>query len=115
MRSKPRFLQGVYAFEGLGLDKPFLLDPGLRYVVPTGHETQLVYARIGNSADELICVSVVRDDEPMRYFPVGAKDTVHVALRVVEDLMSDTRLEVHLAAPDATSGVVVIDIGMMEI
>ncbi|MGH8930317.1 MAG: molybdopterin oxidoreductase [Egibacteraceae bacterium] len=115
MRSTPRFLQGVYAFEGLGLDKPFLLDPGLRYVVPTGHETQLVYFRSGNSSDELIYLVVIRDDEPMRYFPVGAKDTVHVALRVVEDLLSDTRLEVHLAAPGATKGVVVVDLGMMEI
>ncbi|MGH8895877.1 MAG: hypothetical protein ACRDZ4_02370 [Egibacteraceae bacterium] len=48
MRSKPRFLQGAYAFEDLGLDKPFLLDPGLRSVVPTGHGTQLVYLRIGS-------------------------------------------------------------------
>ncbi len=115
MMSTPRFLQGVYPFEGLGLDKPFLLDPGLRYVVPTGAETQLVYCRIGNSADELIYVVVMRDDEPMRYFPVGAKDTVHVALRVVEDLMSDTRMEVHLAAPGSTRGIVVIDIGMVEV
>ncbi|MGH8906758.1 MAG: molybdopterin oxidoreductase [Egibacteraceae bacterium] len=115
MMSRPRFLQGVYAFEGLGLDKPFLLDPGLRYVVPTGVETQLVYCRVGNSADELVCVIVMRDEEPMRYIPVGAKGAVHVALRVVEDLMSDTRVEVHLAAPDAVRGVAVIDIGMVEV
>jgi assimilatory nitrate reductase catalytic subunit len=115
VRATPCFLQGVYTFEGLGLDKPFLLDPGLRYMVPAGCETQLVYIRAGNSADELVCLIVMRDGEPMRYFPVGAKATVHVALRVVEDLMSDTRMEVHLAAPEFTRGVVIVDIGLMEV
>jgi len=56
----------------------------------------------------------MRDGEPMRYFPIGAKADTHVALRVVEDLMSDTSLEVHLAAPPTTSGSVVIDVGMVE-
>ncbi len=32
--SKPRFLQGVFAFEGAGYDKPMLLDPSLTYTVP---------------------------------------------------------------------------------
>ena len=33
MESQPRFLQGVYSFEGRGLLKPFLLDDELAYVV----------------------------------------------------------------------------------
>ena len=32
----------------------------------------------------------------MRYFPIGARSDVHVALRVVEDLLSDTRLELQV-------------------
>jgi assimilatory nitrate reductase catalytic subunit len=51
----------------------------------------------------------------MRFFPLGAKGDTHVPLRVVEDLQSDTRLEVHLAAPEASSGFAVIDIGLVEI
>jgi assimilatory nitrate reductase catalytic subunit len=115
MHSTPRFLQGVYAFTGRGLDKPVLVDESLRYVVPAGLTTQPVYFRGGNSADELICVVLVRDGEPMRYFPIGAKSDVHVALRVVEDLLSDTRVELHVAAPDGVGGCVVVDLGLVEI
>jgi assimilatory nitrate reductase catalytic subunit len=115
MESQPRFLQGVYSFEGRGLLKPFLLDDELAYVVPPGLQAQLVYFRGGNSSSELVYVVLVRDGDPMRYFPMGARGDSHVSLRVVEDLLSDTRLEVHLAAPEASSGFAVIDIGLVEI
>ncbi len=113
--SRPRFLQGIHPFEGLGMDKPFLIDPELTYVVPEGWEAQAVYFRAGNSSDELVTVQLVRDGVPMRLFPVGAKDTVHVSLRIVEDLLSATRLEVHLAAPPSASGWIVVDLGLMEV
>jgi assimilatory nitrate reductase catalytic subunit len=51
----------------------------------------------------------------MRYFPIGAKSGAHVPLRVVEDLLAGTRIELHLAALEGTSGQVVIDVGLMEI
>src|SRR5215210_2735856 len=113
MYSQPRFLQGVYKFEGQGLDDPFPLADGLSYVVPPGKRAQLIYFRAGNSTDQLIYLILRRDGKPMRYFPVGAKADSHVALAVVEDLMSDTRLEVLLAAPADTRGSVVLDIGLM--
>lgn len=113
--STPRFLQGIFAFEGLGLDKPFLVDTSLCYQVPRGTEAQTVYLRAGNSTDELVSIVLLRDGVPMRYFPVGAKSSVHVSLRVVEDLLADTRLEVHLAAPVSTAGWLVIDLGIMEV
>ena len=115
MDSQPRFLQGVYPFEGRGLVKPFLLDGELTYVVPPGLQAQLVYFRGGNSSDELLYVVLMRDGDPMRYFPMGARADTHVPLRVVEDLLSDTRLEVHLAAPEGASGFAVVDIGLVEI
>ncbi len=114
MDSQPRFLQGVYPFEGNGFDKPFLLDDDLTYRVPPGLRAQLVYFRGGNSTEEMICVVLMRNGEPMRYFPIGAKADTHVALRVVEDLVSDTSLEVYVAAPQATDGFVVIDVGLVE-
>lgn len=114
MDSRPRFLQGIYHFGGNGLEKPSLLDPDLVYEVPSGLEAQLVYFRGGNSSNELVCVVLIRDGEPMRYFPIGAKGATHVPLRVVEDLLSGTRLEVHLAAPEGSTGTVVIDVGMVE-
>lgn len=115
MYSKPTLLQGIYPFEGHGLSSPHPLAGGLTYTVPVGKRSQFVYFRAGNSAAELICVTLIRDGEPMRLFPVGARGDVHVALAVVEDLMSGTKLEAFVAAPDGVSGTVVLDIGLVEI
>jgi hypothetical protein len=51
----------------------------------------------------------------MRYFPIAAKGATHVALRVVEDLLADTVLELMIAAPAGCSGTVVVDLGLVEI
>jgi hypothetical protein len=115
MYTKPRFLQGVYPFEGRGLRHPFLLSAELSYKVPFDKRSQLVYFRGGNSIDELIYLTLMRDDKPLRYFPLGAKADVHVQLAVVEDLLPDDRLDVFLAAPEKTAGAVVLDIGLIEI
>ena len=115
MRSTPRFLQGVYTFEGKGLDKPELLDPALAYVVPVGATTQPVYFRGGNASAELVSVVLVRDGTPMRYFPIGAKNHTHVAMQVVEDLEPGTGVEVHAAAPAGVTATLVIDLGLVEI
>ncbi len=115
MHSTPRFLQGAYPFAGQGLDKPGPVDPVLSYVVPAGATTQPVYFRGGNSSGELIAVVLVRDGVPMRWFPIGAKSDTYVPLRVVEDLLADTRLELHVAAPDGLTGTVVIDLGLVEV
>jgi hypothetical protein len=114
MASRPHFLQGIYPFEGRGLDQPFLLHPDLTYVVPRDTEAQFVYFRGGNSCDELVTVIVMRDGKPMRMFPMGAKSGTNMPLRVVEDLLAETTLEVYFAAPPV-SGVAVIDIGLVEI
>ena len=83
--------------------------------MPAGHVTQTVYFRGGNSSDELVTVVLLRDGVPMRYFPIGAKASTHVPLRVVEDLLGDTRLELHLAAPEGAAGSVVVDLGLVEV
>ena len=113
--STPRFLQGAYEFDGSGLDKPALLDESLRYVVPAGSVTQPVYFRGGNSTDEMVSVVLFRNGKPMRYFPIAAKGATHVALRVVEDLLADTVLELFVAAPDGCAGTVVVDLGLVEV
>jgi assimilatory nitrate reductase catalytic subunit len=113
--STPRLLQGIFPFEGQGLDTPSPIDPALTYTVPAGNEAQFVYFRGGNSSSELVCAIVMRDGEPMRYFAIGARSGTHVALRVVEDLLADTVVEIHLAAPAGLEGTVVIDVGLMEI
>jgi assimilatory nitrate reductase catalytic subunit len=115
MESIPKFLNGVFAFTGAGLRHATLLDGTLSYKVPGDKRAQLVYLRAGNSSDQLICLSLMRDGKVMRMFPVGAKSAEHVALTVVEDLQPDTRLDVHVAAPEGATGDVVLDIGLLEI
>lgn len=113
--STPRFLQGVFAFEGQGLDAPFLLDESLTYTVPPGASTQPVYFRGGNSTVEMVYLTLMRDGAPMRYFPIAARGSTHVSLRVVEDLLADTVLALFVAAPKGLIGTVVVDTGLVEI
>ncbi len=115
MEPKPRFIQGVFAFEGKGLETPFLLDPRTTYLVPKDKRAQLIYLRGGNSTAELVYLSLVRDGKVLRHFPIGAKAGVHVPLAVVEDLFPESKLEVFMAAPKAVAGVVVIDFGLIEV
>lgn len=112
--STPRFLQGTFDFEGNGLAKPLLIDESLHYVVPAGAVTQPVYFRGGNSCDEMVSVVLFRDGTPMRYFPIAAKGATHVALRVVEDLLGDTVLELYVAAPADCAGTLIVDLGLVE-
>ncbi|BCI53847.1 hypothetical protein NIIDNTM18_31250 [Mycolicibacterium litorale] len=113
--STPRFLQGAFEFEGNGLDKPMPVDAGLRYVVPAGTIAQPVYFRGGNSSDEMVTAILFRDGKPMRYFPIAAKGATHVALRVVEDILGDTVLELFVAAPAGCTGTLIVDLGLVEI
>lgn len=115
MESNPRFLQGVFAFEGKGIESPFPLAPALHYTVPAGVTAQMVYFRGGNTTGELICILLVRDGKPMRYFPIGAKNDVHIPLRVTEDLDGGTVIELFLAAPEGIAGAVVIDLCLVEV
>jgi assimilatory nitrate reductase catalytic subunit len=115
MEPTPRFVHAVRPFTGAGLDDYRPFDPPLRYTVPVDRSAQCVYFRGGNSTDELICVVLTRDDEPSRLFPIGARESIHIPLRITEDLLHDTVLELHLAAPEGTAGTVVIDLGILEL
>lgn len=113
MSSTPHFLQGVFDFTGKGLAEPVPIDAGLRYVVPGGLIAQPLYFRGGNASPDLIVVTLLRDGKPMRLFPIGGQGSVNVPLRVVEDVDSDSTLELVVAAPDGAAGQVVVDFGMV--
>ncbi|TFV50350.1 molybdopterin oxidoreductase family protein [Blastococcus sp. TF02A-35] len=115
VKSTPRFLQGVFPITGEGLAKPGPVDPALRYTVPAGCSAQALYFRGGNATGELVYVLLVRDGEPMRWFPIGAKADTHVPLRVVEDLPGGSVVELHAAAPEGTTGEIVVDLGLVEV
>jgi assimilatory nitrate reductase catalytic subunit len=57
---------------------------------------------------------LTRDGKPLRYFPIGAKASVHVPLAVVEDIFPESKLEVLVAAPEGVTGTVVVDFGLLE-
>ena len=115
MMTTPRFLQGAFDFAGQGLAKPALLDPSLTYTVPEGVSGQVLYVRGGNASDELISLVLVFDGTPARWLPIGAKNDMHVSLRVVEDLLAGTDVELHVAAPEGCQGTVVVDLGLVEV
>lgn len=115
MQPKPKFIQGTFAFEGQGLDSPFKLGPSAIYKVPADKRAQLIYMRAGNSSAELITLLLARDGKVMRYFPIGAKASIHVPLAVVEDVFPESTLEVLVAAPAQTQGTLVIDFGLIEV
>ena len=115
MKSSPRFLQGVFPITGEGLAKPGPIDPALRYSVPRGASAQALYFRGGNSTGELVYVLLLRDGEPMRWFPIGARSDTHVPLRVVEHLTGGTVVELHAAAPEGVTGELVLDLGLVEV
>jgi assimilatory nitrate reductase catalytic subunit len=114
MLTSNRFLQGIYPFEGAGMDKPSPISPDLVHLVPDGVISQALYFRGGNSTGELITVVLLRDGVPMRYFPIGARGDVHVPLRVVEDIEGGSVVELQLIAEKGTAGYVVVDLGLVE-
>jgi len=115
VHTKSIFRQGIFAFEGQGLEKPAPIDDTLAYVVPYGATAQALYFRGGNSSDVMVAVVLFRDGVPMRYFPIGARAATHVVLRVVEDLDGGTQLDLRLAAPEGVTGSLVVDLGLVEI
>jgi hypothetical protein len=115
MNSTPSFIFGVFPFEGRGLDTPGTLGPKASYTVPADKRAQFIYLRAGNSSDELIYLALMREGKVMRYFPIGAKASVHVPLAVVEDVFPETKLELWLGAAKGCSGTLVLDVGLMEI
>lgn len=115
MASTPKFIQGVFAYKGAGLDTPKPLGPRALYQVPSYKRAQLIYVRVGNTAPELVTLLFTRDSRAMRYFPVGAKSAYHVSLAVTEDMFPESQLELLIAAPEDLEGHIVVDFGLMEI
>jgi hypothetical protein len=115
MLEHPAFLQGIFSARGKGLTDPVPLSPRAIYRAPADKRVQTIYVRVGNASSELVTLLLTRQGALMRYFPVGAKGAIHVALAVQEDISPETTLEVLLAAPDGLEVSVVLDVGFMEV
>ena len=59
-------------------------------------------------------VVLVRDGVPMRYFPIGARGSTHVPLRVVEDIDAEHAARAAPGRPRGPAGTVVVDLGLVE-
>ncbi|MGV9673340.1 MULTISPECIES: molybdopterin oxidoreductase [unclassified Gordonia (in: high G+C Gram-positive bacteria)] len=112
--STPRFLQGRFPFTGNGFDSLAPIDESLTLTVSDGKTLQAVYFRGGNSSNELVTVTLLRNGVPVRYFPIGAKGTTHVPLRLVEDFDAGEVVELHVTADKDTTGTLIIDLGLVE-
>ena len=95
--------------------RPFSLGEGVSYQAPPGKRAQLVYFRAGHSLDAFVYVSLQRDGQVVRLFPLGSKAAMHVPLAVVEDIEPGGTLQVFLGAPDGAAGTLVLDIGIVEV
>ena len=117
MHSTPRFLQGIFPFEGQGVDKPAPLHDGADLHRADGrHHPGAVLPRRQHARTSWSPSSCVRDGAPMRYFPIGARERrARRRCAVVEDLDGGTVLELHLAAPEGLTGTVVVDLGLVEV
>lgn len=115
MLEKATFIQGLFAWLGLGLEKPTAFAPRVLYKVPEDKRAQTVYFRAGNASPELVYLVLTAGGRAMRYFPVGAKSAMHVPLAVLEDIAPGTEVEILIAGPDGMSSSVMIDVGFVEI
>jgi hypothetical protein len=115
MSETPRFIQGVFAFRGRGLAEPVPLEPGVTYKVPFDKRAQPIYLRAGNSTPEMVYLALLKGKKPFRFFPIGAKDAIHVQLAIVEDLDPESELELRVGAPQGLEGSVLVDLGLLEI
>jgi len=115
MTETPRFIQGVFGFRGVGLEKLTPVAPKVAYKVPFDKRAQLIYLRAGNSSQEMIYLALLRAKVPFRYFPIGAKGAIHVQLAIVEDLDPEAELELAVGAPEGVEGRVLVDLGLLEI
>jgi hypothetical protein len=112
---KPAFIQGLFAYEGGGLEKPVAFPSPATYKVPSDKRAQTIYFRAGNPAAEMVYLVLTRGGKAMRYFPIGAKSSVHVPLAVLEDLSPGSVIELLVGAPLGLKSALVLDVGFMEI
>jgi hypothetical protein len=115
MLENPKFIQGVFAFEGRGLERPEPLRPEVVYDVPRDRRAQLIYFRGGSSCAEMVYLVLRQNERPMRYFPIGAKGAVHIPLVIVEDILPEARVDLLIGAPEGVRGQLMLDLGLMEV
>lgn len=106
-------LQKIFTYEGTGLDAQPSLIEDLAYTVAQGCTSGVQYVRAGNASEGMALVTLMKNGEAMRLFPISAGGTVHVPLAIVDDLKPGTDITVLVSGE--SSGTVVLDIGILEV
>lgn len=115
MFEEHKFVQGMFAFQGRGLETPVSFEPKATYQVPADKRAQLIYCRLGNPTPEFLYVVLQRNGKPMRMFPCGGKSGIHVPLAIIDDILPDSLIELTIAAPEGLTAKLMIDMGFAEI
>jgi hypothetical protein len=115
MLETPKFVQGVFVYEGRGFSESVPLRPSAQYKVSFDKRAQLIYLRAGNSLDSMIYLALYKSGKAIRFFPIGAKGAIHVQLAIVEDVDPESELELRVGAPEGAEGVVLVDLGLLEV
>ena len=113
-RAQPRFLQGAFPFVGVGITEQVLLADEVKYTVPGGHKAEVLYVRAGNHSESLIYLTLCANGRPLRYFPLGKSEALHIPLAIVETHPAGTRLSLHISANRGEAGLVIVDVGLLE-
>lgn len=105
-------LQKIVPYRGMGLDAPSDVE-NLTFTVSQGTTAGVQYVRAGNASDGMALVTLLKNGDAMRLFPVSAGGTVHVPLAIVDDLKPGT--EITVCVSGEASGTLVLDIGILEV
>lgn len=115
MFEQHKFVQGMFAFKGRGLEKPVSFKPKAVYRVASDKRAQPIYCRVGNPTSKFLYVVLTCDGKPMRMFPCGGNAGMHIPLAVIDDILPDSILELVIGAPEGLSGKIMLDFGLVEI
>jgi hypothetical protein len=115
MFEEHKFIQGMFAFKGRGLESPVSFEPKIIYRVPADKRAQLIYCRIGNPSPKFLYLVLQREGKPVRMFPCGRESGIHVPLAIIDDILPGNVLELLIAAPKGLKAKVMIDLGFVEI
>ncbi len=115
MFEEHRFIQGMFAFKGRGLENPVSFEPKVTYQVPPDKRAQMIYCRVGNPTAKFLYVILQQDGKPIRMFPCGRESGIHVPLAIIDDILPGSVVELSIAAPKGLKGKVMIDLGFVEI
>nr|WP_309687951.1 hypothetical protein [Armatimonas sp.] len=113
-QATPRFLQGAFPFIGAGITERVALADEAEYTVPEYHKAEVLYLRAGNHTESLIYLTLCANNRPVRYFPLGKSEAMHIPLAIVETHPAGTKLTLQVSAARGESGLVIVDLGLLE-